>query len=138
MPSLQESLLVVCTFTVSGISTEPNNAQIVRIGQFESQYTGGTNEKITASKVSEGKKMTENQLAEMFENIRSLKAMTKEVMTINECAQYTGLSVSYLYKLTHRKLIPFFKPMGKRLYFKRAEIDQWLMRNKQGDIYEAS
>ncbi|MEG9379862.1 helix-turn-helix domain-containing protein [Vibrio cholerae] len=76
--------------------------------------------------------MTENQLAEMFENIRSLKAMTKEVMTINECAQYTGLSVSYLYKLTHRKLIPFFKPMGKRLYFKRAEIDQWLMRNKQG------
>ncbi|KWW44230.1 excisionase [Vibrio cholerae] len=77
--------------------------------------------------------MTENQLAEIFENIRSLK-----VMTINECAQYTGLSVSYLYKLTHRKLIPFFKPMGKRLYFKRAEIDQWLMRNKQGGIYEAS
>ncbi|TQP52226.1 helix-turn-helix transcriptional regulator [Vibrio cholerae] len=82
--------------------------------------------------------MTENQLAEIFENIRSLKAMTKEVMTINECAQYTGLSVSYLYKLTHRKLIPFFKPMGKRLYFKRAEIDQWLMRNKQEGIYEAS
>lgn len=76
--------------------------------------------------------MTENQLAEMFENIRSLKAMTKEVMTINECAQYTGLSVSYLYKLTHRKLIPFFKPMGKRVYFKRTEIDQWLLRNKQG------
>nr|MBJ6938287.1 hypothetical protein [Vibrio cholerae] len=91
----------------NGINTEPNNAQCVRIGQFESQYTEGTNEKITASKVSEGKKMTENQLAEMFENIRSLKAMTKEVMTINECAQYTGLSVSYLYKLTHRKLIPF-------------------------------
>ncbi|BCK22239.1 helix-turn-helix domain-containing protein [Vibrio parahaemolyticus] len=82
--------------------------------------------------------MTENQLAEMFENIRSLKAMTKEVMTINECAQYTGLSVSYLYKLTHRKLIPFFKPMGKRVYFKRTEIDQWLLRNKQGGIYEAS
>ncbi|HEK2071158.1 helix-turn-helix domain-containing protein [Vibrio cholerae] len=82
--------------------------------------------------------MTENQLAEMFENIRSLKAMTKEVMTINECAQYTGLSVSYIYKLTHRKLIPFFKPMGKRVYFKRTEIDQWLLRNKQGGIYEAS
>ncbi|EKF9762316.1 TPA: helix-turn-helix domain-containing protein [Vibrio cholerae] len=82
--------------------------------------------------------MTENQLAEMFENIRSLKAMAKEVMTINECAQYTGLSVSYLYKLTHRKLIPFFKPMGKRVYFKRTEIDQWLLRNKQGGIYEAS
>ncbi len=82
--------------------------------------------------------MTENQLAEMFENIRSLKAMTKDVMTINECAQYTGLSVSYLYKLTHRKLIPFFKPMGKRVYFKRTEIDQWLLRNKQGGIYEAS
>lgn len=82
--------------------------------------------------------MTENQLAEMFENIRSLKAMTKEVMTVNECAQYTGLSVSYLYKLTHRKLIPFFKPMGKRLYFKRTEIDQWLLGNKQGELYEAS
>lgn len=82
--------------------------------------------------------MTENQLAEMYENILSLKAMAKEVMTINECAQYTGLSVSYLYKLTHRKLIPFFKPMGKRLYFKRTEIDQWLLRNKQGELYEAN
>ena len=82
--------------------------------------------------------MTENQLAEMFDNIRSLKVMTKEVMTVNECAQYTGLSVSYLHKLTHRKLIPFFKPMGKRLYFKRTEIDQWLLRNKQGELYEAS
>ena len=77
--------------------------------------------------------MTENQLAEMFDNIRSLQTMSKEIMTITECSSYTGLSVSYIYKLTHRKVIPFFKPMGKRLYFKRAEIDRWLMRNRQGE-----
>ncbi|WP_428242964.1 helix-turn-helix transcriptional regulator [Gynuella sp.] len=82
--------------------------------------------------------MTENQLVSMLEKIQSLAIPAKEIMTINDCAIYTGLSTSYLYKLTSKKEIPFFKPMGKRVYFKRTEIDQWLLRNKQGGIYEAS
>ena len=47
---------------------------------------------------------------------------TKEVLTSDEAAVYMGVSKSYLYKLTMRKQIPHYKPMGKMCYFNRAEL----------------
>ena len=55
---------------------------------------------------------------------------TKEVLTTRETAQYMGISLSYLYKLTMRHQIPHFKPMGKICYFNRLEIEQWLQNNR--------
>lgn len=55
---------------------------------------------------------------------------TKEVLTTRETAQYMGISLSYLYKLTMRNQIPHFKPMGKICYFNRLEIEQWLQNNR--------
>lgn len=47
--------------------------------------------------------MTEKQIAELLTSIKSLTNQTKEIMTISECSLYTGLSKSYLYKLTHKE-----------------------------------
>ncbi len=55
---------------------------------------------------------------------------TKEVLTSDETARYMGVSKSYLYKLTMRKQIPHFKPMGKMCYFNRMELEQWLQSNR--------
>lgn len=55
---------------------------------------------------------------------------TKEVLTAEETARYMGISKSYLYKLTMRGEIPHYKPMGKMCYFNRAELEQWLQRNR--------
>ncbi len=55
---------------------------------------------------------------------------TKEVLTSEEAAQYMGISKSYLYKLTMRGEIPHYKPMGKMCYFNRAELEEWLQRNR--------
>ncbi|MBM7074387.1 helix-turn-helix domain-containing protein [Shewanella sp. 202IG2-18] len=49
---------------------------------------------------------------------------------MDECSDYTGLTKNYIYKLTHLKLIPHFKPNGKKLFFKRQDIDDWLLSNK--------
>lgn len=54
----------------------------------------------------------------------------KEVLTSDEAARYMGVSKSYLYKLTMRRQIPHYKPMGKMCYFKRAELEQWLQTNR--------
>lgn len=54
----------------------------------------------------------------------------KEVLTSDEAARYMGISKSYLYKLTMRGEIPHYKPMGKMCYFNRAELEQWLQRNR--------
>jgi excisionase family DNA binding protein len=40
------------------------------------------------------------------------------------------LSQSHLYKLTSAGSIPHYKPNGKKLYFNREELDQWLLRNR--------
>ena len=55
---------------------------------------------------------------------------TKEVLTSEEVARYMGVSRSYLYKLTMRREIPHYKPMGKICYFNRHEVEQWLQSNR--------
>lgn len=55
---------------------------------------------------------------------------TKEVLTSDEAARYMGVSKSYLYKLTCRKEIPHYKPMGKVCYFNRLELEEWLQSNR--------
>ena len=55
---------------------------------------------------------------------------TKEVLTSDEAAVYMGVSKSYLYKLTMRKQIPHYNPMGKMCYFNRAELEEWLQQNR--------
>jgi excisionase family DNA binding protein len=55
----------------------------------------------------------------------------KTVLSFSETAEYTGLSKSYLYKLTSAGIIPHYKPTGKMLYFKKLEIDEWLVSPKK-------
>lgn len=55
---------------------------------------------------------------------------TKEVLTSEEAAKFMGISRSYLYKLTSRKEIPHYKPMGKMCYFNRSELIEWLQSNR--------
>ena len=55
---------------------------------------------------------------------------TKEVLTSEETARYMGVSRSYLYKLTMRREIPHYKPMGKMCYFNRQELEAWLQTNR--------
>lgn len=54
----------------------------------------------------------------------------KKVLTLTDVATLTGLSRSYLYKLTCKHLIPYYKPTGKGLYFEREEVENWLLQNR--------
>jgi len=53
----------------------------------------------------------------------------KEYFTAKEVAEYTGIALSYLYKLTARRAIPFYNPTGHRLLFKRLELKEWIESN---------
>lgn len=55
---------------------------------------------------------------------------TKEVLTFDETARYIGMSKSYLYKLTMKRAIPHYKPMGKMCFFNRVEVEKWLQANR--------
>lgn len=62
--------------------------------------------------------------------IESQGVNNKEVLNMNEACKYLELSISHLYKLTSAGTIPFYKPTGKKLYFKKSELDSWLLRNR--------
>ena len=62
--------------------------------------------------------------------------MDKTVLNFNELAAYTGLSKSYLYKMTSQCKIPHSKPFGKVLFFSKAEIDTFLLGNRAATANE--
>jgi hypothetical protein len=43
-----------------------------------------------------------------------------------------------MYKLTSTSRVPHFKPHGKIIYFSKAEIDTWLLKNpvKTAEVVE--
>ena len=62
----------------------------------------------------------------------------KEVLSLDELVEYTGWKKSHIYRMTSQRTTPFYKPMGGNIFFKRSEIDEWLLRNRQSTAEELS
>ena len=60
-------------------------------------------------------------------NGSSASTITKEILTIEEAAEFLSVSKSYLYKQTSAQRIPHYKPTGKRCYFRRSELEEWIL-----------
>ena len=56
--------------------------------------------------------------------------MEKKFINLSEASQRTGLSRSFLYKLTSGRHIAHFKPSGKILFFDINDLDAWVSRNR--------
>jgi len=77
-----------------------------------------------------------NNISTLSIKIDELKLLQKTVFNFEEACSYLKISKSHLYKLTSQRLIPHFCPQGKKLYFKREEIDIWLLRNRKSSTEE--
>ena len=73
--------------------------------------------------------MDDSHLEERLLRIENLIAANKEVLTLEEACEYTGISRGYMYKLTAAEKIPHSKPSGKMIYFERSKLNAWLLRN---------
>jgi excisionase family DNA binding protein len=51
-------------------------------------------------------------------------------LDVNEAAQLLGLKASTIYKKTMNGEIPFYKPSGGRIHFRRKELEDWLFKNR--------
>lgn len=58
--------------------------------------------------------------------------MGHEMLTSEEAAKYLGVTTGYLYKLTMRKKIPYYKPFGNKNYFCRTDLDRYMRTNPAG------
>ncbi len=55
-------------------------------------------------------------------------------LTTSEACDYIKVSKSSLYKMTSKGKIAFTKPNGGKIYFKKEDLDNWLLSNKSGNI----
>jgi excisionase family DNA binding protein len=76
------------------------------------------------------------KLEKLEQRIGEQNLLMKEVLNFNDACSYLDISASHLYKLTSQKSIPHFCPQGKKLYFNRTELDEWLQRNRQSSADE--
>jgi len=75
-------------------------------------------------------------IANRLRNIETLLLSQKTVLNFDEVAAFTGLSKSYLYKLTCSGGVPCYKPQGKHIYFNKPEIESWLLQNRKATNVE--
>lgn len=81
--------------------------------------------------------MNSNELQQLAEFISaSVSLNTKEVLSADEAARYCCISLSHLYKLTSARKIAHSKPQGKLVYFRRADLDEWLLSNRVATMDE--
>lgn len=71
---------------------------------------------------------------EMLDNLQKLlsSSVSKNVMTVADVARYLDITEYTVYKMTRNGKIPFKKlENGKRVYFLRDEIDEWIKQQKE-------
>lgn len=56
-------------------------------------------------------------------------AATKDILSLREACEYMDVTRSFLHKQTHLGKITHYKPSRKLVYFKRSDLDNWLLCN---------
>lgn len=64
------------------------------------------------------------------ENYEERNFRNYKPLSFKKACEYLGISKSALYKLTHLKKIPYYKPNGKMIYFIEDELQEWVFRNR--------
>lgn len=60
----------------------------------------------------------------------------KNLLTLDDMVLLTGYSEHRLRMFMHRNEIPYYKPNGRKAFFDRKEIEDWLRRNRVTPVYE--
>src|SRR5690554_1253724 len=79
----------------------------------------------------------QRELNDIKKALETIILPPKDFMTLEEVADYLSLSKSAVYKLTSKKRIPFYIPGGKKNYFKKEEIDNWIEKSRVASDEEA-
>lgn len=77
------------------------------------------------------------ELHRRIEDLENSQYANKDVLTFDEACKYLGVSDSLLYKLTSSKAVPHYKPRGKMIYFKKLELNEWLLHNQVITVEQA-
>lgn len=77
-----------------------------------------------------------NKLEELEQTIKKQFISSKVFLTLEEASEYLQLSKSCLYKMTSKKQITYYTPGGKKIYFKREDLLEWITKSINASINE--
>jgi len=79
--------------------------------------------------ISELNPLEASEINKRLLKIENMLYAAKDTLTSQEAANYIGISLSQLYKLTCKSKIPYYKPQGKMVYFAKKELDEWMRQD---------
>ena len=62
----------------------------------------------------------------------------KDIITIKEFSELFGFQKGYVYKLIHQGKVKYYKPYGKKVFFKLSEVMEHFEKSKVYDYNEIS
>lgn len=94
---------------------------------------------MTENKTSKMNLEQERKIAELQERVNRLENLcyaAKEVLNLEEAANFLGIAKSTLYKMTHLNQLPYFKPAGKLIFFEKKKLIEWVHGAKSKSVDE--
>lgn len=82
----------------------------------------------------------ENLIFQKLESIERMLSeqslLQKQVLNFKEACKYLSMSESHLYRLTSLKKLTYTCPLGKKIFFERKTLDEFLLRNRKSSTTE--
>lgn len=78
----------------------------------------------------------QEELNEIKNLLCKIRSQQSEFLTIEEASEYLKVSKSCIYKLTSNKEIPYYVPGGKKIYFRKEELDNWILESRVDSSYQ--
>jgi excisionase family DNA binding protein len=69
-------------------------------------------------------------LIDILDELKKRDISQKEFLSLFEASRYLDKSKSFIYKLTCTRKIPYYIPNGKTIYFKKSDLDHWIIQNR--------
>ncbi len=69
------------------------------------------------------------ELRLLKKEVKQRNLYRKRLLSIEEAAKLSGVSVSYIQKLTSSRQIPHSKPTGKLIFIHRKDLETFLSQN---------
>ncbi|AZA82134.1 DNA-binding protein [Chryseobacterium lactis] len=63
-----------------------------------------------------------------------MENIEKKILSFKEAVLFMDVSKSLLYKLTSEGRINFFKPNNGKVYFRKEDLENWMMQNEVKSI----
>lgn len=81
--------------------------------------------------------MDDSKIIAALEEIKSYTLLAaKEMLTVEDTALLTGFKESYIRKMAQEGMLPYYKPFGKQIFFKKSEILQLLQGKRVPSVAE--